>query len=102
MLVAEHDVEFQDLLAVCHESKVARFNDARVHRAHRYFVHLFARQRSELVCRAINRRGLATWWQVVRRMTTQRPRVRMAYRLHAALLAEFPLEPVRLRHVGRQ
>src|SRR5437763_1048275 len=101
VLVAEHDLEEQHLLAVRLKPEVPRLDDAGVHRADRDLVHLVARDPEERVRLAVHRPRPATRRQVILRMPAQRLEPGMALRHDAALLGDLALEQVCLR-AGRR
>jgi hypothetical protein len=97
MLVPEHDLEKEHLLAVRLEPEVTRLDDACVHRSHRDFVHLLALHAVERIRCSIVRLEVPTGRRMVGRMTPDSLEPRMTLGNHAALLGQLALEPRRLR-----
>ena len=106
MLVAERDLQVEDLLAVALEAEMPRLDDAGVNRADRDLVDLLAFD-PEKVGDADDR-GLARLPAprvvagAVRAMKANRLEPGMAFGTDPVLLGELPLEEVDLRAVGRQ
>src|SRR5207249_4568826 len=73
VLVAEHDLEEQHLLAVRLKPEVPRLDDAGVYRADRDLVHLVASDLKKGVRLAVHRARPATGRQVILGMPAQRP-----------------------------
>ena len=96
MLVAEHDLEEQDLLAVRLEAEVPRLDDAGVDRTDCDLVHLFALDAKERVHLGIEDEGAAAERAVIGPVPAQgfEPRVPVGH--HGALLRDLALEGVSL------
>src|SRR6266511_4954015 len=100
MLVAQHDLQEEDLLAVSLKPEMAGLDDAGMHRADRDLVHLMPGNLEEIVPLPVERGGRPRRGPVVGGMAPNRLEPGMAHRYHAALLGDLPLEQVRLRAVG--
>ena len=94
MLVAEHDLEKQHLLAVRLEAEVRRLDNAGVDRTDRDLVHLLAVDAKERVGFGVEDEGRAPGRTVIRQMATQgfEPRVPVGH--HGTLLRNLALEGV--------
>src|SRR5262249_32980956 len=94
------------LLAVALETEMSRLDDARVNRADRHLVNLFALDAVEV--RDANQGRLArlpapgVLSGTIRSVKTDRLEPGMAFRVNARLLGDLPLEEMNLRAIGRQ
>ncbi len=97
VLVAEHDLEQQDVLAVGLEPEVPRLDDPGMHRADGHLVHLVARDAREGIALRVQHHGGAAGAAVVGEVPAQRLQPRMALGEDGALLGDLALEVPGLR-----
>src|SRR5258708_3483100 len=99
MLIAEHDLEHEDLLAVRLKAKMPGLDYAGVHGTNRDLVDLVPVDPLEDMFQRMNR--LCPFARaMVRRVTAQRTEPRMTVRYHCALFGDLSLEYRCLRAIG--
>src|SRR5213592_3000519 len=96
MLVAEHDLEKQHLLAVRLKPEMAGLDDSGVHGTDGHFMHFVSANLMKGVRLAIGLLDVTTGRKVIWRMAPQRLEPRVPVGNHAALLGELALECVGL------
>src|SRR6266540_259201 len=96
VLIAQHDLEEQHLLAVRLEPEIAGLDDPGVHGADCDLVHFLPFHPEERIRLALHRGRRPARREVIGRMAPQRLEPGMAFRNHAALLRNLPLERVGL------
>src|SRR6266446_2523948 len=104
VLIAERDLQMEDLLAVTLEAEVPRLDHARVHGSDRdlvYFLSLDAIEVGHAALRVHPGRPAPGVAAAPRRMETDRLEPGMAFGLHAPLLGDLALEQVRLGALRR-
>ena len=96
MLVAEHDLEKQHLLAVRLKPEMPGLDDPRMYGADGQFMHFVPSNLKERVRLAIRHRDVPPRWEMIGRVPPQRLERRMTLGKHAALFRELALEGMRL------
>ena len=106
MLIAERDLQVEDILAVTLETEMSGLDHAGMHGADGHLVDLFAFHAIEIGDAADGRFAAGAAPGVVPRpirgMEPQRLEPRMPFRPHAVLLGDLPLEEMDLRAVRRE
>jgi hypothetical protein len=106
VLVAERDLQVEDLLAVALKPEMARLDNAGVNRANCYLMDFVPFDPVEVgdtddgSLSRVSAPGIVA--RPVGSMKSDRLEPRMTFRIDAVLLGDLPLKEVRLRTVGRQ